>query len=248
MNWIEHEEKIWNEIFQKELQHKSKKLFSSYWWEDYYREIQEFIKFNIIDKNDTKIDVIEIGSWSWKASIVLWKMVNSITLLDISKNALKYAKLLSKKFEVNNISFIEQDIFKMSIPNHSFHLTWNIGTLEHYNDEEIIIMIKEMLRVTKKWWYIAFGVPNEKSWPILKAKLLTLRGFSWISWYKLDTERFFNHDEIMALLKKVNINESDILYTNFWSFLPMEFPKIFIKLFNNKFINYKFLKFYLIKV
>ena len=247
MNNIDHEEKVWSEIFENELKKTSNKKYSSYWWEDYYNDIINFIYKNVIEKFWYKINIIEVGSWSWKSSLLLWNHVKWITLLDISKNALKYAKLLSKKLQVNNVNYINWDIFNTKMNDEEFELTWNIWTLEHYSDDEIIKILQEMLRITKKWWYIAFWVPNEKSWPILKAKILKLSIFKFVPWYRLDTEKFFKEQEIFELLRKVGISKSDIKTVKFWSFLPMEMPKILIRITKNIFIKNKFLNFYLIK-
>lgn len=243
----EHEEKVWDEIFQKELKNNSHKIFSSYWWEDYYNDISNFIEENVIKKFEEKIDVIEVGSGSWKSSLLLWEKVKSITLLDISNNALKYAELLAKKLNVDNVNFVNWDMFEIKFLDEKFDFTWNIWTLEHYNDEEIFNILQEMFRITKKWGYIAFWIPNKNSWPIIKARILTIPMFKFIPWYRLDTERFFTNQEIFKFLRSLNISEKNINFIRFWSFLPMETPKFLIKFTKNFFENYKFLNFYLIK-
>ncbi|HBA44700.1 TPA: hypothetical protein DEG21_04565 [Patescibacteria group bacterium] len=45
---IQHEENIWNNIFKKELKKNKFEKFSSFWWEEYYNEITNFIRNNII--------------------------------------------------------------------------------------------------------------------------------------------------------------------------------------------------------
>ena len=50
MNNIDHEEKVWSEIFENELKKTSNKKYSSYWWEDYYNDIINFIYKNVIEK------------------------------------------------------------------------------------------------------------------------------------------------------------------------------------------------------
>lgn len=246
---IEHEDRVWSEIFKKEIENKNFKKFSSYWWEDYYNEITNFVTTNILCHIHQR-NILETWSWSWKSSLLIWKYVHHITLLDISKNALKYAIFLAEKLWIKNISTTEWNMFNMVFKNDSFDFTWNIWTIEHYKKEDIIKIIKEMIRVTQHDWYIAIWFPNFYSWPILKAVLNSR--FKIFQWYKLDTEKFYNEKEIIELINQIEwITISDIKISKFWNFMPIWLPKCilqFCKKFETIFYKNKFLTFISFKI
>ena len=246
---IQHEEDIWNEIFKKELKKEKIEKFSSFWWEDYYGEITQFVIENILINLKNK-NILETWSWSWKSSILIWNYANQITLLDISENALKYANFLAEKFEVKNISTIKWNMFNMDLKDNSFDFTWNIWTIEHYNKEYIKRILTEMIRVTKNNWYIALWFPNFYSWPIIKAWLNSKIPF--LKWYKLDTEIFYSKKDIINLINWIKwINIQDLKVNKFWNFMPIWTPKFllfFCKKLENIFYNNKFLNFISFKI
>jgi len=246
-----HEEKVWWEIFKKELLNKNFKDFSSYWWKDYYDEIISFVNSSILSKLNSK-NILEAWAWSWKSSILLWNKVDNMTMLDISENALKYSKYLSSKFNIENIDFVKWDMFKMPFKNNNFDFVWNIWTIEHYSKKDISKIIEEMVRVTNNSWYIALWFPNFFSWPILKAWIIWMIPFNIFKWYKLDTEIFYSEKNIIEIITNIKgLNIEDVKINKFWSFLPMEFPRFFIifwKRFEKFLLKNKFLTFISFKV
>ena len=225
---IEHENNNWSRIFEIEMKKTNKKKFSSYWWEEYYRELTIFVN-NLLFENKLKT-ILENGSGSGKATILLDKKFTK-TLLDISPIALKYAKHIAGKFNVKDVKFLEGDIFSMPFEDGSFDFVWNIGVIEHYTLDSIKSIIKEMARVCNKSGVIAVGVPNFYSGPILKAWILKILKF--IPGYKLDTEKFYKIDEIKKIFQKINeesgkeIASIEIKY--FGNPLIMETPKFILK-------------------
>ncbi len=222
---IEHENANWSNIFKKDLEKKNAESFSSFWWEDYYKEITNFVN-QIISKNNFKT-VLESGSGSGKATILIGKHLDK-TLLDISPVALEYARYLADKFSAENIKYVEGDMFSMPFEDNYSDFVWNIGVIEHYNLEDVRSIIREMIRVCSKPGIVAVGIPNFYSGPILRAKL---SGF--IPGYKLDTEKFYNPNEIKSLFLEVSselgrkIDYIKVEY--FGNPLIMETPKFVLK-------------------
>lgn len=196
---IKHENAGWSEIFKIELEKKDDKKFSSFWWENYYKELSNEVN-EIISGSNFNV-VLEAGSGSGKATLLLSKKLNK-TLLDISPVALEYAKYIADKFGVKGMNFIEGDIFSLPFEDKSFDFVWNIGVIEHYELDDIKLIIKEMVRVCSKAGIVAVGIPNLYSGPILKARLLKL--FKFIPGYKLGTEKFYNPSEIENIIREVN--------------------------------------------
>ncbi|MDO8497712.1 MAG: class I SAM-dependent methyltransferase [bacterium] len=229
---VHEENEFWSKIFDEEIKNNNINHFSSYWWENYYREIAAYVKFKLNKFSNPK--VLEAGAGSGKASILLGKKLDR-TLLDISDKALDFAKELVNKFNVENIKYVKGDVFDMPFRKDSFHLVWNIGVVEHYNFEESARALAEMVRVTKENGYIAFAVPNFSSGPILKARLLKHTVFKFIPGYRLGTEKQYLESDLIRILNKAvqysdkYIEDFDVQY--FGNPLPMETPKIVLKSF-----------------
>jgi ubiquinone/menaquinone biosynthesis C-methylase UbiE len=229
---IKEENKTWSRIFSQELKNKNPELFSSFWWEEYYDEITKYMVKLLKTTKDPLI--LEAGAGSGKASLLLGKNLRRV-LLDISVPALKYAQFLTKRYGCTNVETVEGNIFEMNFKNETFDLVWNIGVLEHYSEKEIINILKEMIRVTKKGGFITFGTPNKLSGPILKAKLLSYPLFKFIPGYRLSTEKFYSKKEIKYLVDKAfkETNKKYVEYevNYFGNCLIMEFPKWVLKFF-----------------
>lgn len=225
----EHENENWSKIFDSELRKNNKKKFSSYWWEDYYQELTSFVNRMML-KNKFRT-VLEAGSGSGKATILLDDNFSK-TLLDISPVALKYAAHLAKKFECQNVKYVEGDIFEMPFKTKSFDFVWNIGVIEHYSLDQIELIIEEMTRVCSKNGAVAIGMPNFYSGPILKAWLLKI--IKIIPGYRLDTEKFYKTSKIEDIFKNISekterrIDNIQIEYFGNPSIIEM--PKFIIKL------------------
>lgn len=224
---IQHENETWNNIFKKELENgKHSERYSSFWWQDYYGRITCFINAILIKNNLNKI--LEAGSGSGKASILLEKHTHK-TLLDISPKALEYAKHLAVKFNAENVSYAQGDIFSIPFERNSFDLVWNIGVVEHYEGDEIKSIMGEMVRVTKSGGVVAVGVPNFYSGPTLKAWLLKFKLFKSFSGYRLETEHFYKEALLKRLLTESVVSNGRtvewLMVKRFGNPLPMETPR-----------------------
>jgi ubiquinone/menaquinone biosynthesis C-methylase UbiE len=239
-----YENDYWSKIFKAELGKKDMQNFSSFWWENYYKELSSYID-NIAFLNNFS-SVLEAGCGSGKATILLNKKLNK-TLLDISKSALDYAKHTATIFNAKNINYIEGNIFYMPFKDKEFDIVWNLGVVEHYELSEIESIIEEMSRVCSKNGIIAVGIPNLYSGPIAKAILLKLLRF--IPGYKIDNEKFYKTETIKEIFENVcQKNGKKIEYIKIEYFgnpLITETPKLILKtigsLISNIFKKNKFL-------
>ena len=124
------------------------------------------------------------------------------TLLDISDSALEYAKHLAERFNAKNVGFLKGDIFRIPIADNSFDFVWNIGVVEHYDEDHVIDVITEMMRVCDKGAQVGIGVPNFKSLPIIKASVLRNKLLSFIPGYRLESENAYSEKQIKDFFKK----------------------------------------------
>lgn len=190
-----HEHEQWSELFRRELEASNPKLYSSYWWKTYYDEMMHVVT-PLLTGNNPK--VLEAGSGSGKGSILLGKTIDR-TLLDISRDALKFAKLIAKKFKATNLTYVEGDIFRLPFKKKSFDLVWNVGVLEHYEQADATKILESMISVTKPGGYVVIGVPNFRSPPIIKAKALNYPLLRFLPGYKLDSELDYSIEELHAM-------------------------------------------------
>jgi len=251
---IDYENQSWSRIFRKKLikDENSPKYFSSYWDEKYYKELTDYV--NSLFSKYHYSNLLEEGSGSGRSSILLNSYIEK-TLLDISDDALEYARHIAEKFNAKNIKFIVGNIFKMPFKNKSFDFVWSIGVIEHYDISDIKSVFKEAVRVTRPNGMIAFGIPNFYSGPILKAWIVKYMP-KYIKGYRVGTENFYKEKSIKDALIDVAREElRDIEYLNvkyFGNPLPVESPpwlinslgKVLEFLFpKNKFILMVFCKF-----
>jgi len=253
LKFVHEEDKYWSKIFLKEIKNHQEIKYSSYWWENYYFQIINQIKPLLYCYKDPHI--LEAGSGSGKASILLGKNIKR-TFLDISSEALKYAKFLSKKFDAKRIKFVKGNIFSMPFKNKSFDFVWNIGVIEHYSFENTIKIVQEMSRVLKSGGIIALGVPNFVSGPIIKARILNCPIFRFIKGYRTTTECNYSEKDLKKIVEialtanKLKICNMKIIYVG--NPLPIESPKLVIlslgKIIEYFFPKNKFLKLIIYKV
>lgn len=229
---VKKEKLHWSRIFESELKRNcvDAPAFSSYWWQEYYDEMVAHMRHLLPEQKDCKI--LEAGSGSGKASILLDKKY-WLTLLDISPIALKYARVLAKKFNHPRVRYVEGDVFAMPFSNYSFDLVWNIGVIEHYDEDLSIRIMREMIRVTKHDGRIAIGVPNFYSGPIVKARVLRWPLFNFLPGYRLDSEQRYTATMLKKLLisaiKKEKREVKDVQVAFFGNALPMETPELILR-------------------
>lgn len=232
----EYENDYWSKIFRAELKNNNKQKFSSFWWQDYYEELSTYIDSTMFVNNFNT--VLEAGCGSGKATILLNKKLNK-TLLDISKSTLDYAKYIATTFNVENINLVEGNIFSMPFEKGEFDFVWNVGVIEHYELNEIKLIIEEMSRVCNKNGIVAVGMPNLYSGPIIKAILLKLLRF--IPGYKIDNEKFYKIKSIKNIFENTcEKSGKKIEYIKIGYFgnpLITETPKFILKTIGNLISN-----------
>lgn len=149
-------------------------------------------------------------------------------MLDISPAALKYARRIAQKFNVENVEFVHGNIFEIPFQRETFDFVWNTGVIEHYKLTDIKAILKEMIRVTKSNGMIAFGVPNFYSGPTIKAWITKFFPAT-ISGYRLGTEHFYKNKVLFDLAMNVskhdgkNIEWIKVKYVG--NPLPLETPR-----------------------
>lgn len=230
---VQTERQNWSETFRTEIERAGQpgwQTFSSYWWQDYYREMTATVK-KLMSGHDMP-SVLEVGSGSGKASLLLpnqWPK----TLLDISDVALSYANVLAERLHVDAPQRVEGDAFRAPFRDSSFSLVWNIGMVEHYEEADVCALLAEMLRLCSPNGIVAFGVPTAWSGAVLKARVISWAPLRWIPGYKVDTEIWYTTGRLVTLLRRTaqqsGVGLQFLRVSKIGSPLPMEAPATLVR-------------------
>ncbi|ADL08328.1 glycosyltransferase [Thermosediminibacter oceani] len=103
--------------------------------------------------------------------------------IDLSKDAIDLARKLSSFYSLKNCNFKLGDGFDLSYPNGQFDIVFNMDVIEHFTDDDIIKMLKEMARAGK---YVVIGVPYSGSKIYSVAKKFSQKTGTWEYGYERD--------------------------------------------------------------
>ena len=193
------EEQIIKKITKKidEILEDKKKNDDAKWYELYKIDIEEFnnpdgyieykLKYKkkfiqkVLQYSDNK-KVIEMGCGTGLMAGYLQKLGLNVTALDLSQTVLDYAKEIAKQSKIICPCKYEQgDILNLKYKNNSFDVSYSNGVLEHFNDEEIIKILKQQMNIAK---YVIFGIPS--TYFNMNEKMLgNERGLTLNEWKKL---------------------------------------------------------------
>ncbi|MEM9337006.1 MAG: class I SAM-dependent methyltransferase [Patescibacteria group bacterium] len=76
---------------------------------------------------------------------------------DIEPGILDFGKEVMQKLDVAGPNFYHDDIFESSFADNSYGVSFNLGVMEHFSDEEIISALKEQTRIAKRY---IFAIPS----------------------------------------------------------------------------------------
>lgn len=170
------------------------------------------INFYKINNLTFSNSIIELGCGSGHISLKLKEYgIENVSLLDFSLVALKKAKEVFNKISGN---FIYGDLLNLKLDD-KYDITWNSGVLEHFNDEELFNILKNIYSITNK--YFICIVPNPKSLIYLLMRRNRMINNDWdfgIEYLRINYEMFF---------EKVGFKVKEI------DFIGYEFSKFFLR-------------------
>lgn len=92
---------------------------------------------------------------------------------------------VSKRFSsISNLKFAVADAFNLPYKDGEFDIGLSQGVEEHFNDDDIVKMLKERARVVK---YVIFDIPNSRRWNKIQ---------------EFGNERFLSHKKWLSLVEK----------------------------------------------
>lgn len=168
------------------------------------------LKYFDINKNQ-KFQVLDIGSGSSDNLIAAKKIFSQLQILSLDKNlrALNSSKNLTEK--------INSDAFYLPIKNNSCAILHAALFLHHFNEEQILKLLKEFLRIAKKG--IIINDLQRSYLALFGIKILTFV-FSKSEMVKndgpLSVKRGFTKPELLKILSDADIN--NFIIKKKWAF------------------------------
>lgn len=112
---------------------------------------------------------VEAGSGTSQTSVMLKKHKREYIAVDISEKALAEAKKISQISKT-----VKADINDMPFSNDSIDGIWNLGVMEHFNEAQLRIILKEFSRILKKGRYAVLFWPHSLAPYQIFLKTLTI--------------------------------------------------------------------------
>ncbi|MDI6791950.1 MAG: GNAT family N-acetyltransferase [bacterium] len=121
--------------------------------------------------------VLELGSGTGELSAALALQGRQVTLLDFSPKSLEFSQEIFQFLEISG-EFQRGDVLqKLPFPDNMFDCVWSSGLLEHFDDGQIVSIIRESARVSHG--KVISLVPNAFSIPYRLGKWYQEKTGSW---------------------------------------------------------------------
>jgi SAM-dependent methyltransferase len=177
----------WDEIWQAK-EHQVSGPFRSFLARDIiYRTVRAILACEIPDPSGMRI--LEVGSGSGLVSLALAKKGAHVTLVDISPQALGYSRAAFGRAGAEG-EMIEASILDLPFQDSAFDVTWNAGVIEHFQGEEQLRALREMLRVTRPDGLVIVAVPWAGARTYARAKAFADRRKMWQPGYEAPISSF----------------------------------------------------------
>ena len=118
---------------------------------------KKFVK-KILKYANNKKNVLEAGCGTGLMAGYLQKQGLEVTALDLSESVLNYAEKIASDSQIilPCSKYQQGDILNLKYNKNEFDVVYSNGVLEHFNDKDIIKILKQQLKISK---YVIFGVP-----------------------------------------------------------------------------------------
>ncbi len=143
------------------------KVSEHYQWERYWECNENHANLSAILShigNPKGKYIIEVGCGSGFTTIALAQRGAECSLLDISQQALNTAVSAFRSVGLYTPKHYLADALNTRLPSSAFDVVWNGGVIEHFNNYEKELLLKEMLRITKPGGKVIVLVPNSWCW------------------------------------------------------------------------------------
>ena len=128
------------------------------WFEQF--PIAPYRRLVLRDRAPSGSRALEVGSGPGHDSLPLAERGFRVTNVDWSRNGLRAGRELYAR-EGQEADFVRADIRALPFRDGSFDFVWNAGVLEHFGDEDVARVLREMRRVARPGGTVLATVPNK---------------------------------------------------------------------------------------
>lgn len=209
----EEEKDYWDRFWTKKIASRKFSELDYFFQKKVYARMHNYFLSMLDDVKGKKI--LEAGCGSGYASILLAQEGAEITLSDNSKLALEYSKNLGKRVELNQkVKYVLADVKKLPFNKNTFDIVHNCGVIEHYEDQTILVILREMVRVVGKNGQVIVVVPNLLS-PEIVYRMIK---------YGKGSERYLSKRKLKKLMREAGLKKTEVKSANA-SVVPACFPE-----------------------
>ena len=210
----EEEKDYWNRFCAEKIASKKFSELDYFFQKKVYTRMHNYFLSLLGNVKGKKI--LEAGCGSGYASMLLAQAGAEITLLDNSRLALEYSKNLLRRVGLNRkkVKYVIADVRKLPFNKNAFDIVHNCGVIEHYEDEMILVILREMTRVVCKYGQIVVVVPNLLS-PEIVCRMIK---------YGKGSERYLSKKKLKKLMQEAGLKKIEVKNANA-SVVPSCFPE-----------------------
>lgn len=144
--------KKWSTIYSNNI----KKLGGPKKYLDYKIKEKTLLINKIIEYCKPYKNILEAGCGTGVMSTYLANKGFDVTAVDNEQGMLSIARKISKNYTKRPI-FVKQDINKLNFPRNHFGVVFSHGVLEHFNDDQIVSLLKQQLKISHT---LIFSIPT----------------------------------------------------------------------------------------
>ncbi|ODN30597.1 glycosyltransferase [Fervidobacterium thailandense] len=174
----------WDELWKDYSQFDSTKIMSEYFGASLRSETLEVLNrfFKLCGAR-----ILEVGTGTGAHALEFGIRGAEVVGIDVSENSIHLAKKLVSEYGAKNVSFEVYDGFLLSKKwsKEFFDIVFSRGVIEHFNDEELLKLLKEMAYAGK---YVVVTVPYSKSEIYRLSKELRIQTNTWSYGFERDFE------------------------------------------------------------
>ena len=128
------------------------------WFEQF--PIAPYRRLVLRDQAPAGSRALDVGSGPGHDSLPLAERGFRVTGIDWSRNGVLAGRELYRR-EGRSADFVRGDIRALPFREGSFDFVWNAGVLEHFRDEDVGVVLREMRRVARPGGTVLATVPNK---------------------------------------------------------------------------------------
>ena len=182
----------WDDIWSAKQRLASGRLTSGFARDIIYRTVVDILRREVPDARGKRI--LEVGSGTGLVSLALAERGAEVTLCDISPEAVKFSEAVFARAGTGGKAvageMVQGSILDLPFEDNAFDVTWNAGVIEHFEGEEQLRALREMLRVTRPDGRVIVAVPWAGARIYLRAKKFADSRGAWQPGYEAPIATF----------------------------------------------------------